>query len=80
MGAVGVLALLANGVCFALLYRHRADDLNMRSTWLAPAICRINKKILPGNYRPKLGNLIGHEGPLLDKRQELGVQRRFAFV
>ncbi|ANQ21051.1 cation diffusion facilitator family transporter [Vibrio natriegens] len=34
MGAVGVLALLANGICFALLYRHRADDLNMRSTWL----------------------------------------------
>ena len=34
MGAVGALALAANGVCFALLYRHRADDLNMRSTWL----------------------------------------------
>ena len=34
MGAVGALALVANGVCFALLYRHRADDLNMRSTWL----------------------------------------------
>jgi Co/Zn/Cd efflux system component len=34
MGAVGTLALLANGYCFALLYRHRSDDLNMRSTWL----------------------------------------------
>lgn len=34
MGAVGTLALLANGVCFTLLYRHRSDDLNMRSTWL----------------------------------------------
>lgn len=34
MGAVGALALAANGVCFWLLYRHRADDLNMRSTWL----------------------------------------------
>lgn len=34
MGAVGALALLANGLCFTLLYRHRADDLNMRSTWL----------------------------------------------
>lgn len=34
MGSVGALALLANGICFALLYRHRADDLNMRSTWL----------------------------------------------
>ncbi|GLZ87432.1 hypothetical protein Pres01_34830 [Metapseudomonas resinovorans] len=34
MGVVGVIALLANGVCFALLYAHRSDDLNMRSTWL----------------------------------------------
>lgn len=34
MGAVGLLALFANGICFALLYRHRADDLNMRSTFL----------------------------------------------
>lgn len=34
MGTVGTLALLANGFCFALLYRHRSDDLNMRSTWL----------------------------------------------
>lgn len=34
MGIVGVLALLANALCFGLLYRHRADNLNMRSTWL----------------------------------------------
>lgn len=34
MGTVGTLALLANGFCFMLLYRHRSDDLNMRSTWL----------------------------------------------
>lgn len=34
MGIVGALALLANSTCFLLLYRHRADDLNMRSTWL----------------------------------------------
>ncbi len=34
MGAIGTLALIANGYCFALLYRHRSDDLNMRSTWL----------------------------------------------
>lgn len=31
---VGALALAANGVCFALLWRHRADDINLRSTWL----------------------------------------------
>lgn len=34
MGVVGGLALFANGICFWLLYRHRGDDLNMRSTWL----------------------------------------------
>lgn len=34
MGLIGGLALLANLVCFVLLYRHRADNLNMSSTWL----------------------------------------------
>lgn len=34
MGVVGTLVLLGNGVCFMLLFRHRSDDLNMRSTWL----------------------------------------------
>jgi cation diffusion facilitator family transporter len=34
MGLIGSLALAANLVCFLLLYRHRADNLNMRSTWL----------------------------------------------
>jgi Co/Zn/Cd efflux system component len=34
MGMVGAAALVANTVCFALLYRHRSDDLNMKSTWL----------------------------------------------
>lgn len=34
MGAVGAIALAANGVCFALLWRHRAEDINMRSVWL----------------------------------------------
>ena len=34
MGYVGAAALLANLACFALLYRHRSDNLNMSSTWL----------------------------------------------
>jgi cation diffusion facilitator family transporter len=34
MAAVGALALAANGYCFALLWRHRSDDINLRSTWL----------------------------------------------
>jgi Co/Zn/Cd efflux system component len=34
MGVVGALALFVNGACFALLWRHRAEDINMRSVWL----------------------------------------------
>ena len=34
MGIIGALVLLGNGLCFLLLFRHRSDDLNMRSTWL----------------------------------------------
>jgi cation diffusion facilitator family transporter len=34
MGIIGGLALVANLVCFLLLYHHRRDNLNMRSTWL----------------------------------------------
>jgi hypothetical protein len=33
-GAIGALALAANVACLLFLYRHRADDLNLRSTWL----------------------------------------------
>jgi Co/Zn/Cd efflux system component len=34
MGALGLLALGANLVCLALLWRRKADDRNMRSAWL----------------------------------------------
>lgn len=34
MGTIGTLALMANLVCLWLLYSRRADDINMRSTWL----------------------------------------------
>ena len=33
MGAVSALALIANGVCLALLWKHRAEDVNMSSVW-----------------------------------------------
>jgi Co/Zn/Cd efflux system component len=33
MGAVGLVALAANGACLALLWRHRAEDVNMASVW-----------------------------------------------
>lgn len=34
IGAIGLLALAANSICFTLLWRHRADDINMSSVWL----------------------------------------------
>ncbi len=34
IGAIGALALAANTVCVLLLYRRRADDVNLRSTWI----------------------------------------------
>lgn len=34
MGVIGTVALVANLVCFVLLYTHRDDNLNMSSTWL----------------------------------------------
>lgn len=34
IGAIGLLALFANSMCFSLLWRHRTDDINMNSVWL----------------------------------------------
>jgi len=34
MGLVGLAALAANGICFALLTAFRSGDSNMRSVWL----------------------------------------------
>ncbi|MBV6323746.1 cation diffusion facilitator family transporter [Duganella violaceipulchra] len=34
MGAIGMIALAANLLCFVLLFSHRGDNLNMSSTWL----------------------------------------------
>jgi len=34
IGAIGLLALAANGMCFYLLWRHRENDINMSSVWL----------------------------------------------
>jgi len=38
MGGVGLCALVANGVCLAVLWSRRRDDINMRSAWL----CSLN--------------------------------------
>ncbi len=34
IGLIGVLALTANAACLWLLWRHRVEDVNMRSVWL----------------------------------------------
>jgi len=34
MGAVGIAALVANGLSFALLWAYRSADANMRSAWI----------------------------------------------
>ena len=34
IGAVGLLALVANSICLVLLWAHRSDDINMSSVWL----------------------------------------------
>ncbi|MGP0594775.1 cation transporter [Nitrospira sp. T9] len=34
IGLIGLLALAANSLCLVLLWRHRADDINMSSVWL----------------------------------------------
>ena len=34
IGLIGSLALTANAACLLLLWRHRAEDVNMRSVWL----------------------------------------------
>jgi Co/Zn/Cd efflux system component len=34
MSGIGLLALVANASVLVFLWRHRADDLNMRSVWL----------------------------------------------
>ena len=34
IGIIGLLGLVANSLCLLLLWRHRADDINMSSVWL----------------------------------------------
>lgn len=34
IGVVGLAALAANLLCLGLLWRHRSEDINMRSVWL----------------------------------------------
>src|SRR5215467_12889577 len=38
MGGIGLVALIANAICLALLWSRRTDDINMRSAW----VCSLN--------------------------------------
>jgi cation diffusion facilitator family transporter len=57
MVAIGTLALVANAYCFSLLWRHRADDINLRSTWL----CSRNDLIANGAILVAAGLVIWSE-------------------
>ena len=34
IGLIGLLALLANGTCLLLLWKHKTEDINMKSVWI----------------------------------------------
>lgn len=34
IGIIGLLAFVANGTCLYLLWKHREEDINMRSVWI----------------------------------------------
>src|SRR6185436_5576872 len=38
MSLIGLVAISTNGICYALLWRHRTDDINMRSA----CVCSLN--------------------------------------
>jgi len=57
MLAIGTLALVANAYCFSLLWRHRTDDINLRSTWL----CSRNDLIANGAVLVAAGLVAGFE-------------------
>jgi len=82
MEVIGVMVLLGNGICFFLLYRHRSDDLNMRSTWLcsrndiianlAVLVAAISVKVLEASW-PDI--LVGVAISVLFLRSALSVLR-----
>jgi Co/Zn/Cd efflux system component len=53
MGLVGFIALAANTLCFALLYRHRADGPNMRSTWRHCSALPPHRGVDPPGFYPR---------------------------
>ena len=73
MAAVGALAFVANAFCFGLLWRHRADDINLRSTWLcsrndlianAAVLVAAGLVAWSGSHWPRPDRRCGHRSPL----------------
>jgi cation diffusion facilitator family transporter len=62
MAGIGALALTANAACFLLLWRHRTDDLNLRSTWL----CSRNDLIANGAVLAAAALVAGFQSPWPD--------------
>ena len=61
MAVLASLALIANAVCFVLLFKHRSEDINMRSVWLCSrndvignigVLCAASLVALTGAYWP----------------------------
>ncbi len=69
MAAIGTLALAANALCFALLWRHRADDINLRSTWL----CSRNDLIANGAVLVAAGLVAWSRSPWPDIAVGIGI-------
>jgi cation diffusion facilitator family transporter len=83
MGLIGGLALLANLVCFLLLYRHRTDNLNMSSTWLCSrndlianvgVLCAAGSSYLLASRWPDIG--VGSLIALLFLHSAFGILRQ----
>jgi cation diffusion facilitator family transporter len=62
MGVFGVLALIANTICFFLLMRYRDGDINMRATWL----CTRNDMIINIGVLIAAGMVFWLSSPLPD--------------
>jgi len=73
MATIGALALAANTACFLLLWRHRSDDINLRSTWL----CSRNDLISNGAVLVAAGLVARLESPWPDFLVGIGIAALF---
>jgi cation diffusion facilitator family transporter len=62
MGGIGLAALAANSACLMLLWRHRAEDINMRSAWL----CSRNDVVVNVGVLVAAGGVVAMTSPWPD--------------